>query len=352
MTESLQEKRPFKILSIDGGGIRGIMPARFLAEIEEELERREQSPRLHDYFDMICGTSTGGIIALALSLGVSSREILTLYKEHASGIFHKWCKWTVPVFRREYASDLLLNLLKDKFKNASPHGDTRLGHAKAMLCIPTYNSKLGKVHVYKTPHHPGLTRDCHIPAHHVAMSTAAAPTFFSPHSFTYANVGSTSEIHVEMNVDGGVIANNPTLIGIMEAHHALKIPMGDMKILSLGTGHSQFMENNAKRGFGYLYWLRKKRLIDLMFSAQAQNTDNLIKFMNNGLGQGELSHFFYKRVQHQFPSNQSIDMDETNTQKLLELEKAAVYHYKENGAEVLKEFLMTTKREYIPTIKF
>ena len=77
----------FKILSIDGGGIRGIIPAKILALAEEELNRTGKTGKIADYFDLICGTSTGGIIAIGLALGMPASEILSFYLDHASLIF-------------------------------------------------------------------------------------------------------------------------------------------------------------------------------------------------------------------------------------------------------------------------
>jgi len=86
------EEKKFKILSIDGGGMRGIIPAKILCELEEELQKDHgEDARLCDYFDLICGTSTGGIIAIGLALGMSAKEMLNLYIEHGKEIFsHKW----------------------------------------------------------------------------------------------------------------------------------------------------------------------------------------------------------------------------------------------------------------------
>lgn len=70
----------FKILSIDGGGIRGIIPAKILSLIEEKLNQEGKENQICDYFDLICGTSTGGIIAIGLALGMRASDILSLYK--------------------------------------------------------------------------------------------------------------------------------------------------------------------------------------------------------------------------------------------------------------------------------
>jgi uncharacterized protein len=342
------ETKPFKVLSIDGGGIRGILPARILCELEEELARNGASSGLSQYFDLICGTSTGGIIALGLALGMPAQEILEMYRENAGKIFEKKLL-RAGIFRSKYKRDFLAKLLEETFARYSPNGDTRLGHAKTRLCIPTYNSVLGKAHVYKTAHHEGLIRDYQIPAHHVALSTSAAPVFFPPHSFEYTQIGSSNPIIVKLNLDGGVIANNPTYIGIVEAHHALGVPLHDIRVLSLGTGHSGFTESNSQNGFGFWYWgSPKARLIDMMFTAQSQNTDNLIKFLNNGLGEGEAPRFYYKRIQHFFQKGEGVNLDESNPKLLNKLETTALHCYKEHGAEVYRQFLNDTRRDYKP----
>lgn len=342
------ERKSFKILSIDGGGIRGILPARILCELEEELTRKGAPSELNQYFDLICGTSTGGIIALGLALGMPAQEILELYRSNAAQIFRKH-PFRLGIFGTKYKSDFLSTRLKEAFAKYSSSGDTRLGHTKTRVCIPTYNSVAGKAHVYKTAHHEGLIRDYQIPAHDVALSTAAAPVFFPPHSFEYKQVGSSNSIEVKLNLDGGLIANNPAHIGIVEAHHSLGIALSDLRVLSLGTGHSVFVESNSSRGFGFWYWGNPKaRLMDMMFSAQSQNTDNLIKFLNNGLGEGEESKFYYKRIQHEFQKGTAVRLDETNPDQLGRLETIALSCYKEHGAEVYKQFLTETKRDYQP----
>jgi patatin-like phospholipase/acyl hydrolase len=342
------ERKVFKILSIDGGGTRGVYPSRLLCELEEELSRSGKDSRLCNYFDLICGTSTGGIIAVGIALGMPALEILNLYKDNAAAIFKKK-PFRLGIFHSKYSSDFLRDLLKETFSRYSTSGDTRLGHAKTRVCIPTYNAVFGKAHVYKTAHHDKLFRDYQIPAHHVALSTAAAPVFFPPYSFTYTPIGSANSVEVNMNIDGGVIANNPTHIGIVEAHNTLGVPLADIRVLSLGTGHKVFTEHKSGKGFGFWYWGNKKvRLLDLMFSAQSQNTDNLIKFLNNGVGEGEEPKFYYKRIQHHFGKGEDIGLDETDPQKLKKLETIALNSYKEHGAEIWKQFLVETKRDFEP----
>lgn len=340
-------EKSFKILSIDGGGIRGIYPARFLAELEDNILVTSDQ-RLHNYFDLICGTSTGGIIAVGLALGMPAQQILDLYRENARKLFPGRPKMISYIRKPKYHSAYLSNLLRSAFQPFSENGDTRLGHAKTRLCIPTFNVGLGKAHVYKTPHHEGLIRDYQIPAHDVAMSTAAAPLYYKPHSFEYKHVGKSNSISVFNNVDGAVIANNPTLLGIIEAHCALKVPLGEIKVLSLGTGHMTFSELSPRRQFGIFYWLNQQRVFEVMFSAQAQNVDNTIKFLNSGLGQGGQKNFFYQRVQYDFQKGEAIAMDENAKDKLLKLEDIGVQSFKEYGAKVKKEFMSSTTKLYKP----
>lgn len=343
------EEKSFKILSIDGGGIRGIYPARFLTELEEEINQKcPEKKNICDYFDLICGTSTGGIIALGLALGMPAQDILLLYRENAKKIFPGKPGIFSYLRKPKYSNDYLYNLLKKTFQPLSKTGDTRLGHSRTRVCIPTFNAYLGKAHIYKTAHHPDLKRDYQIPAHDVALSTASAPIYFKPHSFKYKHVRGENEICVNHNVDGGIIANNPTLIGIIEAHCALDVPLEEIKVLSLGTGHLKFSETLNPHQFGIMYWLKRQRVFEMMFSAQAQNTDNTIKFLASGLGHTSNSRFFYKRVQYDFQKGESIDMDESTENKITQLEDIGVQSFKEHGAEIVKEFFNSQKREYKP----
>ena len=173
----------FKILSIDGGGI---YPAKILSELEQKLELSgKKITDLNQYFDLICGTSTGGIIALGLALGMKSEDILNLYSENANLIFRNKRDVLTSLFHPFYQRENLQEILKKEYSKFSIDGDTRLGHAKTRVCIPVYNAGEGRVSVLKTSHHKDLKRDYQYPAHDVALSTAAAPLYFKPHSFSF-----------------------------------------------------------------------------------------------------------------------------------------------------------------------
>lgn len=168
------DNEKFKILSIDGGGMRGIIPAKILCELEEELQKKHgEEACLCDYFDLICGTSTGGIIAIGLALGISAKKMLNLYIEHGKEIFSTTL-WQRARLRTLYNRDVL------KAQLQKAYSDTRIDDCRTRICVPTYDLYEGRIHVLKTRHHEQYVRDYHIPAVDVALSTAAAPVYFTP----------------------------------------------------------------------------------------------------------------------------------------------------------------------------
>lgn len=344
----MEAKETFRILSIDGGGIRGIIPLALLTEMETELRRSVgEQASIVDHFDLICGTSTGGIIALSLALGMSAEDILELYQENAEVIFPRKKRLLPRFFQPEYDYSGLYSLLKEKYEKLTSDGDTRLGHARTRLCIPTYNTALGQIHIYKTSHHSGLTRDYAIPAHDVAMSTAAAPTFFRPHTFAYESLADKEQNTVSNNVDGGVFANNPSLIAVTEALYGLQIPIENIKLLSLGTGRTTFTEASIKRRFGKYYWIKGKKIIDLLLATQAVHTDNILGLIHGGIG-GARRDFCYTRIDHEFEKGESIELSETDLDKLSKLEEIGRALYRQNSGELTSNFLTHIKQDFKP----
>ena len=222
MNENETSKR--RILSIDGGGILGAFPAAFLAELERELDRPAGS-----YFDLMAGTSTGGILALGLGVGMRASEILELYENRGSDIFGcgrgaladflvrnfrraRWC------FRNKYDLERLRKVLRDVF------GEKLIGEAKTRLVVPAWNPLAKSVYIYKTAHHPRLKTDYGSSVVDAALATAAAPSCFQRH-VTRHGVGL---------VDGGVWANNPVAVAVVEAVAVLGWPGESLHVLSLG----------------------------------------------------------------------------------------------------------------------
>jgi hypothetical protein len=201
------EGKFFRILSLDGGGIRGVFPAALLARFEEHLEHP-----IGRYFDLIAGTSTGGIIAIGLGLGQSAGDILNLYVEHGRAIFDQEHGAAENWVRQKLRGMAHLLVTKHSSKPLrlaleGVLGRRKLGESRTRLVIPAWHPVLERVYIYKTAHHPRLETDYKERAIDAAMATAAAPTFLKPHMTVSA---------VEL-VDGGVWANNPIGVAAIEA---------------------------------------------------------------------------------------------------------------------------------------
>lgn len=225
-----------QILALDGGGLRGIFSAAALDAWEEDFDTS-----ISDHFDLIVGTSTGGIIALALGLGMRPREILSLYIDNAERIFPgaSALRW---VRRRKYPPDELRKLLEGVF------GTSILADSKVRLAIPSYDLATDDVHLFRTPHHVDLRRDWRETVVDVAMATAAAPSYLP-----VANVRS------HRFTDGGVWANNPTMVGIVEAVDRLGGSLGRIRVLSVGTT-AELKERDGRLDQGGLWAWRRDAL--------------------------------------------------------------------------------------------
>jgi patatin-like phospholipase/acyl hydrolase len=250
--------KPFRILSIDGGGIRGILPASILARFEETLLGGRSAG---DYFDMIAGTSTGGIIALALSLGTPASDILKLYVDHGATIFPeprgplKWFRRKLrdirAVHRHRYKREPLEERLHEIF------GERLLGEAQRRLCIPSFDG-FTEVHIFKTPHHPDFKLDWKERMTTVASATSAAPTFFAVYRDGDRRFA-----------DGGVWANNPVMIALVDALACYDLDRRQVEILSLGCGESEMFITTAQTMLGGLWdW---KKIISAAMRLAGQN---------------------------------------------------------------------------------
>ena len=240
------EDRDFRILSIDGGGIRGIYPATFLAGLEE---RYLGGASVAQYFDLIAGTSTGGVIAIGLAAGLKAADLRTLYVDRGCEVFppirsgvvgavERRLRNTCQFFKFRYDRKALMRVLRDTL------GDRKFGEAQVRLCIPSFEGRYGEVYIFKTPHHPDFRKDAREQMTKVAAATAAAPTFFQP----LQDGGYTF-------VDGGVWANNPIMIALVDALSCFSVPRERIRILSLGCGDQPYVVDRSKmRLGGMLAW--------------------------------------------------------------------------------------------------
>lgn len=226
----------YKVLSLDGGGIKGIFALGFLSQVENFL-----GESINKYFDLIAGTSTGGIIALGLGKGYSANEMLEFYEQMGKDIFSGNRIWNSIKHWgfSKYKNEVLIKYLEEKF------GETKLGESKIKLVIPSQNLDNGEVYLYKTAHNERFKEDYKKRMASIALATSAAPSYFP----TYK---SSDGLFL---VDGGTYSNNPVSIAAVEAVGVLNWPSSNIGILSIGcTNEPIDIQAAKKHSLGKGYW--------------------------------------------------------------------------------------------------
>lgn len=226
--------KPFKILSLSGGGYRGLYTATVLNKLENYIKKSNPNDCIANHFDLIAGTSIGGIIALAIAHEIPTENIAEIFKMKGKEIFKKQSDLNLGITKAKYNSNNLKIILDEWFQ------DKLIGDLKHSVVIPSVNYNTGMPVIFKTPHHPNFNRDCDLKIVDVALATSAAPTYFKRHNI------SESEY-----IDGGIFANSPVLIGLHEAEIFFEKSIDEIKILSIGTMSSKKMINpktNKKGG--------------------------------------------------------------------------------------------------------
>ncbi len=258
----------FKILAIDGGGLKGIYSAKILDQFEKKF-----NCNLVDYFDLICGTSTGGLIALALSLRISAEEIVDFYDERGKIIFPKMSK-VQEIFKQfgwggKHDNKELKKALFEIF------GNRKIGESNCLLCIPSFSLTDSRPYIFKYDHPEGkLSRDNKTKCVDVALATSAAST--------YLPIVQLESHDNKQFIDGGVYANNPTLVGIVEA---LKYFVGidkefdHLRVMSIASlevpGGSRIL---SKKNLSALEWGGK--LVSPFLDGQAYITNFMAKTLS------------------------------------------------------------------------
>ncbi len=261
----------FRILALDGGGIRGAFTASVLATLEAAT-----GEPIARHFDLIAGTSTGGILAVGLGLGLTPLQMVQFYRERGPIIFPvtrllgKLRREVQHFLRPKHSQEVLFRELSAAyFPEGTPR---RLGDSESRLVIPAYDAISGACHTFRTPHHELLTADGTTNAAEVALATAAAPTYFSAAKVKNM-VGNPSYF------DGGVWANCPVMAGIVEATCYLDVPLDRIDVLSIGTTDEPFTVKMLANA-GIVGWNRT--LIDLLMNAQV---DAAIRHAQNLVGE-------------------------------------------------------------------
>ncbi len=226
-----------RILSIDGGGVKGAFPASFLAKVEESI-----GCHVADYFDLITGVSTGGILALGLGLRIEAEKLISFYENRGAEIFpeNQSFHHIRSLFSARYRQEPLKAALHEVF------GNHKLGQSKSRLVIPSTNLETGDVYIFKTSHHPRLQSDFKRSMVEVALATSAAPVYFPFYS---------KKREVQL-IDGGVWASNPIAVAAIEALTILEWKES-IEILSLScTGKPLNINPDGRKGMGVFQWCR------------------------------------------------------------------------------------------------
>ena len=255
---------PFQILSLSGGGYLGLYTVTVLSELEQHIGRP-----LASCFDLLAGTSVGGIIALGLALERSAEEIKAAFEESGSRIFSNR---PAPTTWFGEKRDFMRSLISPKYDGVALREiivnvvgeEKKLGDLVHPVIVPAVNLTKGKPQVFKTDHHPHFKRDHYLRIVDVALATSAAPTYFP-----------LAEIGDELFVDGGLFANSPDLLALHEAEHFFGVPTNDVRMLSVGTTTTQFSFSHVGgRQLGVFGW--GHRLAQTMISSQQMDVSYIL----------------------------------------------------------------------------
>jgi len=308
---------PFRVLSIDGGGIRGIVAARILVELESKLQSATGNPaaRIADHFDLVAATSAGALLAcfyLCPDLQDPARprynagDALDLMFQRGPELFHAPLGHRVGtlggVRDEKYPADGLEGVLSEVFE------DVKLSALLRPCLVPAYDIQRRKAHFFKQhrAQEPGrdfLVRD-------LARGTSAAPTYFE-----CARIRSDSG-SVHALVDGGLVANNPAMCGYAEARKVFEKSAQDMLLLSVGTGaHKKPYSYYTAKDWGLVEWARPA--LDMFMSGVAETVDYQLAQIFDAAARPQA----YLRIQAQLASEQA-DLDNTAPDNLEALLRA------------------------------
>ena len=290
---------PRRVLSIDGGGIRGIIPAMVVAHIERKLGKPA-----HEIFDLMVGTSTGGILALGLSrpgasrpAQFSARWVVKLYEEQGANIFEYslWRKLRTVggILDEAYSHEVLEGILGKYFAGAT------LGDCKAPTMVTSYDIQNRRTVFLKSWYADHqLVRCCD-----AARATSAAPTYFEPKPLDTGDVASVL-------IDGGIFMNSPSVSAYAEARKLF--PDEPIAVLSLGTGElTRPIAFGEARTWGSALWVMS--LLDCMFDGVSKAADHQMQLF---LGER------YQRLQTSLESA-SDDMDDASEENIRNLKRTA-----------------------------
>lgn len=335
-----------RILSIDGGGIRGVLPGQVMVALEKKLQVRSGNPeaRIADFFDLFAGTSTGGILTClylfpdekdATRSKYTAQQAVDLYLQHGGEIFKEELRHKIismgGLTEEKYPADSIEKLLKQFFKNV------KLNQLVKPCIITSYNIHDRSTHFF-TQHDACCNEAYNYLVWEVARSTSAAPTYFEP-SRAHAMNGVSYPL-----VDGGVFANNPALCAYAEARQQFKRMDGsknvtalDMFMLSIGTGSTKRSYDYDKaKGWGALGWIQP--VLDIMMSGASETVDFQLKQIFDAIDKSQN----YVRI-NPLLGEADTEMDNASEKNLQALKEAGIATAEQYDDELnrVADFLVT-----------
>ena len=329
--------KPFcRILSIDGGGIRGILPGQILVMLEQILqqESRRADARIAEYFDLIAGTSTGGILACILLAPddkkklprFSAAEAVSLYIDRGDEVFDLslWQRIRSLGGARDerYSADGLMDALNDYFHHL------KLSELLKPCMITAYDIRNRRAHFFRQ-HDAAAAPWKDFYVKDVARATSAAPTYFEP-----ARVKSLTNVPYPL-IDGGLFANNPALCAYAEARNFPKKPTAaNMLILSLGTGEVKkpYPYQTAK-DWGLLGWAVP--VIDIMMSGGSETVHYQLRQIYDTIKARKDYPLPYLRIDPSLGAA-TEEMDDASPENLIALRDAGQKAAEDNVQELRK----------------
>ncbi len=341
------KKKFVKVLSIDGGGLRGIIAGQFLAMLEHKLQARTGDPesRLADYFDLIAGTGTGGILACAYLCPVkphirtarfNAAQVVDLYMKFAAEVFTESLEHKIVtlggLLDEKYPAEELEKVFGSYFE------DLHLRHLLKPSLITAYDISKRRAHFFTQHNATNPSTDFFV--RDIARATSALPTYFES-----KQVQSLSGVSYPL-IDGSVFANNPAMCAMAEARKIFfkdlartkPITSADLLILSIGTGMAKVpYDFDDAKGWGLASWT--KPLLDIVASGNSETVDYQLQQLYKSMNISNQ----YLRINPELPADIEPEIDNAkpeNMRALKELGVVTAETYEDKVDEFVKLLLL------------
>lgn len=343
----MPNKKKVRILSIDGGGIRGILPGVILARLEQKLQEKTNNKelRLADKFDFVAGTSTGGILGLTYIFPdetgkkpkFTAQDAVNLYLDRGDEIFDvsfgQKLKSLKGMIDEKYSADEIEEALMDNF------GDTKLNALLKPCLITAYDIRNRNAFFFRQ--HKAYVKINNFKVRDVARATSAAPTYFEV-ARVKNELGNPYPL-----VDGGLFANNPTLCAYSEVRsmniQGIEFPTAkNMFIVSLGTGSiKKSYPYKAAKDWGQLQWI--KPVIDIMMSGNSETVHYHLRQIFDTLSKRDKADYY--RFEPEL-GNANDEMDDASPKNIKALEEAAISFISKSDINKQLDEISTKLLEY------